>query len=354
MSARDAAAYGACDFAASRNDIAAQVVARQFADDIDLARRYGPAGREKCEQDARYHLLYLAEAVSVESFTLFDHYIAWLHSLLLSLSIPSGDLARQLELLASVLEERAVSEHYTRGADYLRRAAGGLEDLTEQHSTSFIAGPRAELLEQLLDALLACRRDRALELVDAAVAGGISVKSLYMDVFQPLLREVGRLWQLNRVTVAQEHYCTAAIQLLMGQLSVRVFGTDRIGHSMLTACVGDELHEVGARMVCDFFEMSGWDTRFLGANVPTSALLAMLLEAEAEVLCLSVTLASHLSAARDIIATIERHEPLAQIKVIVGGMPFNVQPNLWQRIGAHGCAHDAPGAVELAARLVGH
>jgi methanogenic corrinoid protein MtbC1 len=59
--------------------------------------------------------------------------------------------------------------------------------------------------------------------------------------------------------VAQEHYCTAATQLIMSQLSPRLFGRDRIGRRLVVTCVGDELYELGMHMVADFFEMEGWD-----------------------------------------------------------------------------------------------
>ena len=39
---------------------------------------------------------------------------------------------------------------------------------------------------------------------------GISVKDIYLHVFQSSLYEIGRLWQENKITVAQEHYCQYA------------------------------------------------------------------------------------------------------------------------------------------------
>ena len=65
------------------------------------------------------------------------------------------------------------------------------------------------------------------------------------------LREVGRLWQMNRLSVAQEHYVTAATQLIMSQLYPLVFRTARRDRRIVAACVGGELHELGVRMVAD-------------------------------------------------------------------------------------------------------
>lgn len=56
--------------------IAAALVERQFSERPELAVRYGPVGREKCPQDANYHLAYLADAMSANSPALFGNYVA--------------------------------------------------------------------------------------------------------------------------------------------------------------------------------------------------------------------------------------------------------------------------------------
>lgn len=97
------------------------------------------------------------------------------------------------------------------------------------------------------------------------------MKSIYLEVLQPVQREIGNLWQTNEVSVAQEHYCTAATQLIMGRLYPYLHLAPRNGKRVVVACVGGELHEVGARMVADILEMEGWDSYYLGANTPTRA-----------------------------------------------------------------------------------
>ena len=71
---------------------------------------------------------------------------------------------------------------------------------------------------------------------------------------------------MNLLSVAQEHYCTAATQLVMSQLYPRIFSTERRGRTLVAARVADDLHEIGLRMVADFFEMEGWDTFYVGAT----------------------------------------------------------------------------------------
>ena len=63
--------------------------------------------------------------------------------------------------------------------------------------------------------------------------------------------------------MAQEHYCTAATQLIMSQLYPYIFTTGKNGRVLVGTCVSGDLHEIGVRMVSDFFEMEGWDTFYL-------------------------------------------------------------------------------------------
>ena len=128
-----------------------------------------------------------------------------------------------------------------------------------------------------LEALLGGDRQTASRLLLDAVESGTPLKDIY-QVFQRSQYEIGRLWQMNKITVAQEHYCSAATQLIMSLLYPRVFNTERIGRTLVAACVQGDLHEIGMRIVANFFELEGWGTSYLGANMPTSGIVDALVQ----------------------------------------------------------------------------
>jgi MerR family transcriptional regulator, light-induced transcriptional regulator len=212
--------------------------------------------------------------------------------------------------------------------------------------------PLSDLAARYLDALRHGRKNEATRLVLSAVETGTSVKSIYMDVFQPAQREMGRLWQTNEVSVAQEHYCTAATQFIMGRLFPYLRIASRNGKRVMVACVAGELHEVGARMVADLLEMEGWNSYFVGANTPTSSILAAVAEWEVDILAVSVTMHYHVELARNLVSEVRRSADAGSLKVMVGGRPFLVAPNLWSTVGADAFAPDAEQAGAIAARLV--
>jgi methanogenic corrinoid protein MtbC1 len=335
-----------------RASLADAITARHYELNPELEERYGPAGREKCRQDAEFHLSYLRDAIVSDSPSLFADYVAWARIMLAARGIPAIDLARNLAVVRAALVERydeaeATIGRFVDGAiAELEAEAGELESAIDETS------PLGRLARDYMNALLDGDRRLASRLVLDAVDAGASVADVYLEVFQPVQHELGRLWQIDELSVAQEHFCTAATQLVMSQLYPRIFGGARNGLTLVATCVTGDLHEIGVRMISDFFEMEGWDTYYLGANAPTSAVVETLLERNADALAISATITSHV---RDVVALVEavrRRPECEKVKIVVGGYPFNVDRELWRRVGADGWARDAREAVAVAGRLV--
>jgi MerR family transcriptional regulator, light-induced transcriptional regulator len=339
---------------ADRGALAEAITARHYELSPGLERRFGPAGRAKCLQDAHHHLSYLSESISSALPTLFADYVAWAKVMLESRGVPAADLARNLEVIREVLRERLPEGAAILAAQYVE---AGLERLPElpSEAPAHVADdePLGPLARDYLAALLRGERQAASRLVLDAVESGVPVKDIYLQVFQKCQREVGRLWQMNRLSVAEEHYCTAATQLVMSQLYPRVFSGERNGRTLVATCVAGDLHEIGVRMVSDFFEMEGWDTYYVGANAPAESVVRAVAERGADVLAVSTTITSHVRALREVITAVRANEACRGVKVLVGGYPFNVAPDLWREVGADAVAPDAEAAVEIANRLVG-
>ena len=213
--------------------------------------------------------------------------------------------------------------------------------------------PLADLARSYLAALLRGERHWASQSILRAVADGTSVKKIYLHVFQPVQYEVGRLWQTQQISVAQEHYCTAATQLIMSQMYPQIHGSDQHEQTMVATCVSGDLHEIGVRMVADFFEMDGWTTVYLGANTPHDAVVEIVADRKAVVLGVSATMPSHLDEVKELIETVRATDACRHVRVLVGGAPFNATSELWRQLGADGCATDAQSALNVANRWVG-
>lgn len=342
------------EIAARAEELSEKILRLQAEKQPDLERRYGQVDMETCRQDIRYHLAYLAEAVSLGSEPLFEEYIAWVKSLLSSLGLPEEDMLVNLECMEEVISRELPGEISAQACRFLKAMREKYPGLPVRVERDFLAeSPLKNLARGYLDSLLKGDRGEASRLIMEAVESGTPVKDIYLHVFQPSQWELGRLWQTNRVSVAQEHYCTAATQLIMSQLYPRVFSGGRTGETVIAACVAGELHEIGLRMVSDLFEMEGWDTYYLGANTPRRSVVQALEERRPRILALSATITYHVCEVADFIAAVRGMEGGGDILVIVGGYPFNVDRELWRKVGSDGWAPDAEGAVSVARELCG-
>lgn len=206
-----------------------------------------------------------------------------------------------------------------------------------------------EVRERYLEAILSGSRREAFGIIELAQAEGMGIRVLYLDVFQPAMREVGRMWQENRITVADEHLATAITQAAMARLYEELFrASPEPGPLLVAACAEQERHELGLRMICDVLEMEGWDTVFLGASVPVEDLVAMVRARRPQVVALSASIAPHVARVRDAIRAIREAEPQRAPLIAVGGRAFYDDPALAERLGADLTAKDA---VEAAERL---
>jgi len=335
--------------AAKRSDLARAIAEAHFDRHPELRERYGAAGLAHCTADAAYHLQYLEQALRVRNDDLFADYARWAKIMLEARRIPAADLASNLATVADIVSDNVPAL----GASVRQTIESGLRALETITRADDADQPHAELAEAYLRAVLAGDRKVASRLVTDAIAGGVSLHDIYLHVFQSAQHEIGRLWQRNEIGVADEHLATAITQMIMSQLYPMLFSGPRRQRTFVSACVGGELHEIGARMVADFFEMDGWKTYYLGANTPLSGIVKMICERKADIAGISVTISFNLDAAKQVIRAIREEMGCRDTKVIVGGYPFAVAPELWKTIGADGYAANAADAILLAERLIG-
>jgi methanogenic corrinoid protein MtbC1 len=252
--------------------------------------------------------------------------------MLLARKIPLEDLVTNLEVMLDVLGKELPASMQIPAMDYVKSAIGSLTLVNETPSFLDPGQPLAELAHQYLSALLRYDRHSASTLILGAVENNVGIREIYCRVFEPCQYEIGRLWQSNVVSVAQEHYCTASTQLIMSQLYPYIFRSDRrFRGTIVAACVSGELHEIGARMLCDLLEMEGWNTIYLGANVPTAGIVDVLRDNRSDILAVSASMTFHIRAVREVIAAVRLASP--EVRILVGGYAFRIAPNLWRDVG---------------------
>ncbi|MFW5783131.1 MAG: cobalamin B12-binding domain-containing protein [Spirochaetota bacterium] len=171
-----------------------------------------------------------------------------------------------------------------------------------------------------LDDLLSGNRQACTDVVQKLLDEKVGVRSIYLDLFQRSLYDVGSMWERNEISVAVEHLATAVTERLMSLVYPILFRSERVNRKAVVACVANEYHQIGGKMVADIFELNGWDSFFLGANTPTSELINLVSRTEPEVVGLSLAVYSRLPELQRAIELIRSRFP--DTNVLVGGQAF--------------------------------
>lgn len=335
-------------------------VERQAEASPRLSRLYGSDADwfQDWTTDTRARIAALSAALHFNSPSLFVDEIQWTAAAFHARGVPREDLEGNLSALRTVLADRLPERARPEALSFIDRALARISADSEHERCSVAPGgahfasPHAHLLKRYLLELLESRRDRACELMVAAVRDGMTVRDAYRWVLEPAMNEVGRMWMAGELGVADEHYCTAATQMVMSRLLATAPHPEHNGRVLLAAAVGGDLHDLGIRMVSDLFEMEGWRSQYLGANTPGFAMVEALDHAVPDLIALSAKLIHHLRECESVIRRIRAHADGKSIPILVGGRPFCVDSELWRKIGADGFASSAWEATDTAMRLL--
>lgn len=303
--------------------------------------------REHLLEYALHDISKLFVAIVSHRPSIFRKYIEWQRSMFTHRHVPMIVVRRHLETLEKIVTRRLDAEGAELVRSIIAEAYAGLDSiLSEEQPNLDPEAPLYPLASRYLELLRSRRSGEAIEAIIHAVDEGLSIFRVYLEIIQPVQHEVGRLWQRNEMTVSEEHYATDTTRTLMSRLRGRFTPVERRGTSILTACLGGELHDIGARMVNDFFELSGFDSYFTGANTPHDQIIEEIGRHKPRVLALSATMTLQVRLAYELIDQV-RVEFGPSVHVLVGGYAFNENPGLWSDVGADSFALNAQEAIAM-------
>lgn len=144
--------------------------------------------------------------------------------------------------------------------------------------------------KEYLEALLKGDRKKCLHIADNLVQEGIHPMVIYEELFKVSLYEVGKLWEINAISVSTEYLATIITESIMNIILPEFVHCKKSKGMAVVACIENEEHQVGGKMVADVFENHGWDTKYLGANTSTKELVEFCETFHPEVICLSLTI----------------------------------------------------------------
>lgn len=164
-------------------------------------------------------------------------------------------------------------------------------------------------------ALLERDEERARAVVEDLAGRGARIADIYTLVLAPALQEIGDLWSLEKLTVAEEHYATELTTRLLGVLAPDRRLPPTRGRLAVVTASPDELHALGSRMLADLLERAGWEVIALGAAAPADALAQLVADECPDVVALSTATVGRLPGAEEAVGLLHRVRPRPLIAV---------------------------------------
>jgi methanogenic corrinoid protein MtbC1 len=310
-----------------------------------MPRNVGDVSSPKISQPLERHLPllieYLAYAIANQVPNTFVQYILWVKSVLEARNVVDS-LVPALKVVAQVLTQR-YDDAYP-AVVQIDEALNALSN-PQEHNVYHMPVPSL-LKDAYLQAILNGNRTLAKEHIMDAFHNGMTLPTIYVDVIQPALYDVGRLWEQGKVSVAQEHLATAITQTILANIYQEMAMPEMSSQTALVACLEGNHHQVGARMIADMMHLKGIDTFFLGANTPVDSFCEMIDQHKPDYVAVSATLAPQVTVIEKTIERIRADFVSYRPLIMVGGIPFNMSQDLWKKVGGDVWGENAEIAVQ--------
>ncbi len=339
-------------------DLVAKAVANWTADEHakenpELPNRYGSEWRAEWTGHTLSQIHMLAQAVAVRSAGLFVHHVCWTFDSFEARGIQGADLIQNTKCMREVLAKELPPPVAQVVLPFVDTSIAELQSTDRERNLdpSLDEGHRERTL-QYLEAILEGDRTAAESLILATLDEGTTIAGLYEGILAPAQARLGRMWHRGEISVADEHFGSATTQSIMSLIRPSFPRKKPNGRTLVSTSTPGDLHEIGLRMVTDLFEIDGWNVIYLGANTPTTDLIELLDRRRPHLLALAVSTGLTLRDAGELLERIRETSSIADLKVLIGGPPFMIAPDLWRELGADGCATSSTEAVRLGNQLV--
>lgn len=222
------------------------------------------------------------------------------------------------------------------------QAVGDTPDLPVPDLPARGPGVDPEHVTRLVDRFALSDRYGAVAQIRELRSAG-TAESDIRELIGAAIQHVGLLWQSGHWTITQEHAATAVAEAVLTHLEGADEPPQAVG-TVATVAADGEWHSLPVRLAAHAFEHAGMHVRYLGAGVPADDVARTLPSVGADVLAVSVTVASNLPGAARTVAA----GHAAGLPVLVGGAAVTAERA--GVLGADGYAPSVEGGAAIARR----
>ncbi len=239
----------------------------------------------------------------------------------------------------------------------LHREATPRRQPSEGLSARVLAIPNVEspaIAERFLRILIDQPVDAAIDFVDDLLINDVPFERLILELIEPAARKLGRLWEEDVLSFVEVTIAMSRLQQL-----IRVYGPalapeldpDLESHRIFITAVPGETHTFGASIAEAFFIRAGWDV-LAEVGLSRMELLERVRTEWFDVVGLTASCDASVHQLTALVRRIRESSLNPDVKVLLGGAAFLVEPNLALSLGADIEACAGPDVVAAVNRMM--
>jgi methanogenic corrinoid protein MtbC1 len=207
--------------------------------------------------------------------------------------------------------------------------------------------------EQFLETLIALDQERGKQIIEDALAARLPPEEIIARVVNPAMDDVSARQTNLDITLSRMYIMARIVEGALNRLLLAVPRPPTPRATVVIGTARGDYHGLGRRLVATFMRVAGFKVVDLGLSVENRQFVNMAVSVKAQAILASALLvhtAEELVGIRDIL----RERNLEnEIKFIVGGAPFNFDPEFWTQVRADAMARNATDAVATVRQLIG-
>ncbi len=205
--------------------------------------------------------------------------------------------------------------------------------------------------QPFVEALLANDVERLANLMEAAIAGGLSAPQVVDQGLVKAMGFIGQKFSAAEIYIPEMMLAARAMAAVLERFESQIAGqASETAGKVLIGTVKGDLHDIGKNLVMMMLKGQGFEVIDLGVNVAPDKFAAAVAAQKPDLLALSALLTTTMTEMKSTIEAVEEAGLRSAVKIIVGGAP--VTQDFAGQISADGYAYDAPGAAKLCKRLL--